>query len=129
MQTITLNRTGDRPLKFAGEMITEADTRENQGPGQNRWWELALYRSDSGKYVLAIEYHSQWQGEHASHTAYVCDDAEDLTEAAKAHPYLAGVSGFPPGHDDRQQRLEASLKRCWEQGLSGILAAVEPEML
>ena len=129
MEKITLNRTGDRPVEFTGEEIASADTREHQGPCQNRWWEIALYRNEPGKFVLAIGYRTQWQGEHPTDTVYVCDTAEETADAARAHPYNSGVSGFPHGHDERQARLEQMLRQCWEAGLTEILGCVGPEKI
>lgn len=128
MQTINLNRTGDRPLQFTGELLAETDTRQHQGAGQNRWWELTLYREESlHKYVLAIGYRTQWQGEHNSDTVYVASTAAVIADDARAHPYLDGCSGFPSGMEEKQARLENDLRRCWEAGLTEILSALPPE--
>lgn len=129
MQTITLTRTGDRPLEFEGAEVASADTRQTQGPCENRWWNLALYRADSGKYVLHIGYRTQWQGEHATDTVYVADDAASAAELLHAHPYTAGIHGYPPGRDDRQARLEQMLRQCWEAGITELLADIEPERI
>lgn len=127
MKSYTLDRTGDRPLQFTGELLAGADTRQHQGAGQNRWWELALYREESGKYVLAIGYRTQWQGEHNGDVAYVADNAAGIVGDARKHLYLDGCSGFPSGHAERQARLESDLRHCWEEGLTEILSALPPE--
>lgn len=129
MEQITLNRTGDRQLQFAGEELASASSRTHQGPCENRWWELALYRSESGKLIVSISYRTQWQGEHATDTVYVCDTAEEIAETLRVHPYSAGVYGFPPGHGERQERLNRALDQCWYQAVTEILSAVGPEKI
>lgn len=127
MSAYTLHRTGDRSLTFEGAELASADTRQHQGPCQNRWWEIALYRSESGKYVIATGYRTQWQGEHETDTVHIADTAEAAADLLRGHDYAAGISGFPPGHDDRQARLMQSLRQCWEAGLTEILGALDPE--
>lgn len=125
----TLSRTGDRPLTFSGELLSEADSQTHQGPCQNRWWELALYRSESGKFVAHIHYKTQWQGEHNTDTVLHADDAADLAAQIKAHNFLGGCYGFPRGHDDRQTQLINSLTACWQKAVGELLSVTEPEKI
>jgi hypothetical protein len=129
MDTITLNRTGDRQLQFTGEEIATATTRETEGYCENRWWELTLYRTDSGRLVGSVAYRTSWRGEHDTDTAYVCDTAQELAETLKKHPFDHSVRGFPPNKSDKQARLMASLSACWEHGLTTVLATIEPETI
>lgn len=133
MKTYTLPRTGDRPVRFTGEIIALASTRPHQGPCENRWWDLALYRTEVGQYVAAIGYHTQWQRELGRYDAYRCEDAQAVTAALRGHDYLGQVPRLPAGYGEReisreQQRL-GMLSRCWEAGITEILSAIEPEDL
>ena len=52
MDTFTVPRDGKRSLRFVGEAVAAASSHSHQGPDQNRWHELRLYKTQSGKYVL-----------------------------------------------------------------------------
>lgn len=129
MDKITLPRTGDRPLTFTGKLLSEASSHKHNGPCQNRYWELALYRTESGKFVAHIHYKTQWQGENDTDTVLHAEDATDLAAQIKSHNFLSGCYGFPRGHEDRQRQLEASLTACWQQAISELLSLIEPEEL
>jgi hypothetical protein len=124
----TLKRTGLRPLSFEGELLSEADSRQTQGPCENRWWSLELYRTGE-RYVISVGYRTQWQGEQDTDTVEVLSTPEDVENYLRGHPFLAGVSGYPKGHDDRQARLEQSLRQCWEAAVTEVLAVLGPEEL
>lgn len=129
MESITLTRTGDRPLKFEGEEITTAGGRISGGQEQNRWHELSLYHTAGGKYVLSIEYRTVWQGEidHAQVTTH--GDAEDVTIELKTYSPTAHVIGFPLGdqYAEKQGRLMEGLRARYEAAVSELLASIEPE--
>jgi hypothetical protein len=126
-EQIVLRRDGDAPLAFRGERIATADTRETQGDGQNRWNEVAIYRTAGGRYVVAIEYHTQWQGEAGTREAHALGpDLADVAECLRTTiPVPEGI-GYPPGdqYADRQARMEASLRRRWEAMVGRILSEI-----
>jgi hypothetical protein len=126
--SITLKRTGLRPLQFEGEQIAETTSRQTQGPCQNRWWSLGLYRTGE-RYVVSVSYRTQWQGEHDSDRVEVLNTSEEVEDYLVGHPFLAGVSGYPKGHEDRQVRLEQALGFCWYAAVTELLAVLGPEQL
>jgi hypothetical protein len=77
-ESITLNPTVGRKIKFTGELIGDAGGKWQNGREQTRWTELELYRTESGKYVLSNEYVTCWQGESGSHTVTIFDSAKAL---------------------------------------------------
>jgi len=127
MKTYTITRTGDRPLKFNGEVLAESSSKKPDGPCSSRYWDLALWRTDSGKFVLSAGYFTQWQGESRREDVFVEATAEAAAEQLQKHDYLAPVVGFPPGHEDRQHRLEQQLTLCWEAAVTEILSALPAE--
>jgi hypothetical protein len=124
----TLKRTGLRPLSFEGELLSEADSRQTQGPCENRWWSLELYRTGE-RYIISVSYRTQWQGEHDTDTVVVLDTPKAIEEWLHEFPHLAGISGYPRGHEERQARLEQSLRQCWEAAVTELLAVLGPEQL
>ena len=130
MQTITLPRSGQAPLQFTGEQIASADSRDPQGPCQTRWHELAIYRTESGRLVLALEYQTQWQGEHDRSHALVCETPADLLERLATVDPLSDLIGFPPGaqFDAKRLHTEKCLRQCWEGAVSELLADFPEEI-
>lgn len=118
----TLERTGNLPLTFEGEELASASSHRHQGPGQNRWHELLLYRTKGGRYAIAVSFHSRWQGEDDRHFAAHADTPEAVRDALKVYPVPPPGVGYPPGEPYRakQERLEADLRRRFDQAVSDL---------
>jgi len=104
---IIVRRDGDRDLEFRGVLLGSGAMKNGTWRGTN----VDIYRTASGRYVMAVRAWTQWQGEHDSHRAAVCDTPEEvlawlrqdaggalgpaskgaLEEAAGADPGLAAV--------------------------------------
>ncbi|MCL4473881.1 MAG: hypothetical protein M1455_08090 [Actinobacteria bacterium] len=80
MQKYRVRRDGKKDLSFTGINIAEASDHEHQGPQNTRWSEIEIYKTDSGKYVVAQVYRTRWQGEEDSHRAEVCESPADVLE-------------------------------------------------
>jgi len=74
-KTYTLKPTHGKTVRFTGQEIASASGRWVAGRDQNRWTDLTLYRTKGGRYILDIDYTTQWQGEQCSRQIYVCDTA------------------------------------------------------
>lgn len=117
----TCNRTGKRPLAFDGESLANSEEWESQ-----RAWRLELFRTAWGdKYVLAISYVTQWDGETDWHGAEVFDDLDALQSWLDAFDPIEplGAIGFPPGkaYEERQARLIADLRKSFAERVSDVL--------
>ena len=125
----TIPRTGDRALAFSGDELASTDTRSHEGFGQSRWHELTLYQTDGGRYVLAVSYRTQWQGEIPVDWAWTAETADEAADLLRSHDPLSGVMGFPPGpqYQGRQDRLYTDLRMRYDAAVSEILDAVGPE--
>jgi hypothetical protein len=77
-EKITIQRDNMKDLVFEGWELAESSNRKFEGPGQNRYTTLTLYKSRAGKYVLLDEYKTHWQGEDDRTDAAVYDTIEDL---------------------------------------------------
>ncbi|GBD23003.1 hypothetical protein HRbin29_00653 [bacterium HR29] len=81
MQTQYIARTDGRPpLRFQGERLARLDTHWDRGREQTRWWQLEVYRTAAGRYVLVAAYRTAWQGERDEVTADVLDDLGQVPE-------------------------------------------------
>ncbi len=123
--------SGARPLQFDGELIAESDSRQTQGPCQYRWYELELYRPDTGKYVVAIGYRTQWQGELARDEAHVEDTVGGAVEVLRSTIPELPLHGFPPGqhYDEKRAHVERAVRAGYEHAVSELLESVEPQKI
>lgn len=132
-EEFTLPRHGAPPLKFKGEKLSEQDSKSHQGPRQNRWHELALYRTDGGKLVAAVGFKTIWQREEDRETVFVCDNEKALIDSLQ-HDFdpHAGWQGHPHGvHDGERKNALIAEAVCggYAQAVADLLASagiVEP---
>jgi hypothetical protein len=124
-ETFTIQRDGQPPLKFRGELVAEEESRERQGPRQNRWHEIALYRTVKGKWVAAVVFRTCWQGEEDSRMAYVCESDAALCDSLQ-HEYDAtrGWIGHPIGSHDAERKnaiLRDTITDGYNRAVSRVL--------
>ena len=118
METYTLKRTGDRPLRFKGTLLSEASTKALDGPANNRWWDLWLYQTIGGQYVLAVKYCTQWQGEYDENIAVVCDTPDDvINELSMISPESLSIYGTP----EQQEKTKRVLSQAWRTAVSDLM--------
>jgi hypothetical protein len=132
MQTLTLPRTGDVPLQFEGEHLAGVSTQT--GPGgqdRNRWFEIDLYRTEAGTYVLAISYMTLWQGEHITSRTILCESTEEVRNELRLYNPLQDVNGYPPGdaYQQKQERLERMLRLDWANAIKELFAETGDEFV
>lgn len=134
-----VQRTGDRPLAFTGELVDFVSTKTDQGYGDGRWWELKLFRAESKpaaagapppkRWVLQIAYKTRWQGELYLDSVIVADSDEELAAFAKDFDFMKAVRGYPHGQEAKQNELVKALTLLWETALTRILSNLGPERL
>ncbi len=76
----TVTRDGKKDLQFTGVKIGSGSDHEHQGPQNSRWSEIDIFRTDSGRYVVAQVFRTRWQGEEDSRRAEVCESAAAVLE-------------------------------------------------
>ncbi len=76
MKEITFPRDGDRPLRFVGEEIVSVSS---QAEGKDRWTELVVYRTSTGKFVLHSIGCSDREGEDDRSKAIAVDELTRAT--------------------------------------------------
>jgi hypothetical protein len=123
MPEYRLPRSGDAPLLVTGELVAESDGERIAGKEQNRWHELAVYHLEDGRYALAVNYRTRWQGELGHDLAVIVPDAAGVRRALKEYSPLAQLVGFPAGehYAERQARLEADIRRRYDAQVSDLL--------
>ncbi len=95
MENYIVKRDGQRDLKFTGEIIGAASSRWLAGKEQNRWTEVKIYKTQSGKFVVETINYTQWQGELNNYRAEICDNPlqamEELSYTEDGSFYFSGV--------------------------------------
>ena len=123
--TITLDRTGKAPLRFRGELLTELDDSRVGRKDQNRWYELAVYRTAAGSYVVRISYRTRWDGELDHDAAELIAEPRGVATTLQEYDPCSPVIGYPAGeaYAERQRRLEADIRRRYNSQVSELLAS------
>lgn len=79
MNEFRIKRNGKEDLVFTGEELVAVDDREWMGIAPN-WWELRLYRTAVGKYILASTFHLNYPRRGQMHGAVVFSSRSDVGE-------------------------------------------------
>ena len=77
MQTVSLKRNGKDDLVFTGELRVSLDDRELMGVTLN-WWELKLYKTSVGKFILSSTFHINYPSRRTLHGALSFSEAEHV---------------------------------------------------
>ncbi len=79
MKEYSIKRNGKNALTFVGERLVSLDDREWMGVTPN-WWELALYRTSVGKYILESIFHINYPHRRILHGAISFSSANVVRE-------------------------------------------------
>ena len=76
METTIVRRTGQAPLRIRGELLASNSSSSNNACSDysgsvGRSQEVSVYRTASGKFVVAIHHETCWQDEHDTDEASV----------------------------------------------------------
>lgn len=123
MNTYTLRRSGDAPLKFTGALIAESSGKRFAGRERTRYHDLALYRTDDGAYVVEIAYVSRYQGDPCPRKAIYCRESGDVVRVLRDYDPTEPVVGFPEGeaYAERQRKLLQEIRSCWDDQVAELL--------
>lgn len=123
MQDITLERSGQAPLRVRAEEIASSDGRILSGKEQTRYHQMDLYRLEDGRYALSIVYSTQWAGELGRCEAFPLMSPGDVTSKLSQWDPTAYVAGFPAAeqYKDRQARLLTSIRHAWDHLVTDLL--------
>lgn len=127
-ETITLERTGQPPLKFNGTLLTTACGQFVQPPKDKPnadYFTVSLYQVNTGKadhdtFVVEIVYTKTFRDTQKHYTAILTD--HPAGELINYEP-LGVLIGFPPREEfaERQNALEAKMRRQYDVLVSAVL--------
>lgn len=75
MERIVLERSGARRIAFEGRVLADVSGKRE---GLVKWTELRIYKTDTGRYLLARDRKSTLPGEEDIFEATACDTPDDL---------------------------------------------------
>lgn len=122
MDKIRIPRSGKAAITFEGELVVGSDGKHCNGKDQNRWHDLALYRTVGGNFVVHVEYVTQWQGEVGwSEAEQVSPDK--VEEFFRGYDPCKHVQGFPPSEKnvERQANLLNWIRTRYDAQVAEIL--------
>lgn len=75
-ETTIIKRTGQAPLRIRGELVLETESSWNNAASHysgttGRRQKIKIYKLASGRYLVAIDNLTQWQGQHDTYEAAV----------------------------------------------------------
>ena len=122
MENFTLERFGDVPVTFIGEILAEAGSRTSNGATQNRWHELTIYQTQAGNYVAHVLFRSCWQGERDRSTVFVSRTAEELRGDLVNYDPCSEWQGYPEQqhYRERNERLRQQIKDAYKAAVSQL---------
>ncbi len=126
METFRLTRTGREPIEFTGEAIADSSSKSHNGPRQNRWHEVRVYRTKGGNLILEVVRRTCWQGESDLCQATKHSDSAGVAEELRAINPTDGVQGYPEGQQwyAKQAALMRSIAEGWSEIVSTILEEI-----
>ena len=125
-----LNRSGDRSLSFRGKLIARSGEQGTQGEARERWHSIAIYHTESGRFVGAVDYHATWDGEEEWCSAYVAETPDELVEQLQKHDPLACVFGYPdtPQFKSRNDQMHRVLRTRYANALAAVLTTARKKL-
>ncbi len=121
-----LRRTGGTPFSFVGACLADEGGPYYAGHKHSRWINLALYRTRSGRYVIAVTYCTRCAGEPDWHAVLPVQNAAGVGDALRTFdpipPELTELLGLvdPQG----EPPIVGTLRRMYEDRTSGVLMSL-----
>lgn len=135
-ETYTLSRDGLRAVRFQGTLLAESSGKWHQQKDMNRWYDLMIYATDDGRFVVTWSYCSLWQGEQdhrrvevASTLASVVTELEDFdptqwVEGYKAKIARHGAHEAPQEYRSRQATLDRQIRERYAAQVRELCATL-----
>lgn len=135
MPKFILRNTGGRPVKFDGRLIAEVNKEWRTGR-YDRWFEMRLYRTESGKFVVEIIYRSnaasrdKTKREEEDHFALVGDNEDEVLEKLEGFDEQASFPGMPPGPRnarEKEEEIRRALEDSFDEAMGKLLQVASEE--
>ena len=75
-RAFTIKRDGERDISFSGWVLGTSSMKTGTGRGTD----VGIFRTEGGRYVVAVHQWTAWDGERDLYRAGVCDGPEKLLQ-------------------------------------------------
>ena len=127
-ETITLDRTGQVPLRFTGQLLAESESKLDAGPLQKRWHRIRIYRTNGGSLILAVRFNTLWPNESENDVAQVCADNKALVKALSEYDPCSGWRGHPAGARGAEKKnatLRQTITDAYRRCVGAVLGKLD----
>ena len=137
MKQFNLPRDGRLPLRFTGTVLAESAGHFWRGREHNRYYNLTLYETKGGRFVVHWNYRTQWEGEDHHSDAQECASLVECAIALEEFDPTFWVVAFKPviasyrGHEAgeeytaRQKELERGIKERYRAQVSELCQTLD----
>ena len=127
MPEFLLPRSGTGPLHFEGDRLAFASGRDlwpkDKPRPPNRYHNIGLYRTQKGRYIVAVEFRCNTKFDDPYDEVEVFDSPVKVVEYLENFDPLEGVRGWTlERHAEQDHRLREALTNNFERLVSQVLA-------
>ena len=124
MPEYTVPRFDEAPLAFEGELLASVSGQHTRpGKTNNRWHEIDLFKTQSGKYVVAIRFCCATQHDDPYEDAEVFTTPQESLAFLHDYDPVENVRGWPLAKNaDNDRRLREALVGNFERLVAQIVA-------
>lgn len=109
--------TGGQPVEFHGARLCRVQPPSARRPRLQRWYQIEVFQTHAGRYVVSIVYNTKAQAEERRYTIDLCDSLTDVAAALDEYDPTAHLLGYPPDEPDRESKqtmLETGMKQRYD---------------
>ena len=127
MQTYTLKRSGLPALTFTGKQIASVSSKGTTKTTEQRYHDIAIYLTRGGKYIVAVNYFSNWRNEPPYYEVEAFISPQGVSKWLSEYDPTHAVIGYPPHptFEARQERLLDDIERRFDQIVSEAMTQAQ----
>ena len=125
MPDFLVPRFSDAPLAFSGTRLAEVSGKETRPDKTNkRWHEISLFRTDSGRFVVAIRFRCETTFDDPYDDAEALDSPADVVQFLNEFDPCEHIRGWPrPSHAQQDDRLRAALTANFDRLVAQLIGS------
>ena len=118
-------RFSDAPLAFSGELLATVSGQNTRPEKTNkRWHEIDLFRTDSGKFVVAVRFRCETSFDDPYDDAEALDSSEVVVRFLNEFDPCEHIRGWPrPSHAQQDDRLRDALTNSFDRLVAQLIGS------
>jgi hypothetical protein len=123
MSKFTLERTDTPPLVFEGERIAQSLTKWFAGTDQHKWFDVAVYHTTGGEYVVSVEFWTSGHSRPAHQWFAAAADRQDVEATFRRYDPAAParMHSHLPEHAPHGANAKPDLGALYELAIAKLL--------